>query len=92
MLVVLRSALCSVVLIGGLALGAALVPSGHFVTLPPILFAVALGVGFTVVVGANQLLRPSLLFNFVSRHYHRPRVEDRVLLFESSTEIAVRLG
>ena len=55
----------------------------------------ALSLLFNVLGGANQLLGLRVLFNFVSGRYHRPRVEERVLLFidlEASTQIAERLG
>jgi len=92
----LRSGFYAAIIVGGLAAGPALVPgTSGGIRLPSVLLAMALSVGFNVVVGANQLLGPRVLFKFVSGRYHRPRIEERVLLFidlESSTQIAERLG
>ena len=46
-----------------------------------VLFSVAFSVVFNVVTGANRLLGPRVLLQFVSGRYHRPRIEERVLLF-----------
>ncbi len=62
---------------------------------PEIFFSVALSLGYNLLFGVNQLLGPGVLFAFVAGRYHRPRLEERVLLFidmRSSTAIAERLG
>jgi len=51
--------------------------------------------GFNVIAGVNRLLGPGVLFEFVAGRYHRPRREDRVLLFidvADSTRTAEELG
>jgi adenylate cyclase len=95
LLVALRSCIYAAVLVGGIALGTMLVPGGPLISSRSILFGMTLSVAFNVATGANMLLGPRVLFNFVSGRYHRPRIEERVLLFidlESSTAIAERLG
>ena len=60
-----------------------------------IIFSVALSLGYNLFFGVNELLGPGVLFAFVAGRYHRPRLEERVLLFidmRSSTAIAERLG
>lgn len=54
-----------------------------------------MSVGFNLLYGVNRLLGQGVLFNFIAGRYHRPRIEERVLLFidmEASTTIAERLG
>jgi adenylate cyclase len=85
-------------ILGGLALTAWLFragPSTPLIDRDGVVFSLALGVGFNLIYGVNDLLGPGVLLKFVAGRYHRPRIEERVLLFidmESSTEIAERLG
>jgi adenylate cyclase len=56
-------------------------------------FAAVLVVRF--VDDINHLLGQNVLLNFVTGHYHRPRLEQRIFLFidlEGSTTLAERLG
>jgi hypothetical protein len=56
-------------------------------------FAVVLAVRF--IDDINHLLGQNVLLNFITGHYHRPRLEQRVFLFidiEGSTTLAERLG
>jgi adenylate cyclase len=92
----LRSVVYAALIVAGLFGGALAVPGvSTGVTTRSVLFSVAVSIGFNLVTGARELLGPGVLFKFVSGRYHRPRVEERVLLFvdlESSTKIAERLG
>ncbi len=96
-----RSAIYVAVILFGLAAGRALVTAatGSDVAIEilgrPVLFSIALSIGFNLLLGVNRLLGQNVLFNFVAGRFHRPRIEERVLLFidmESSTAIAERLG
>ena len=56
-------------------------------------FAVVLVIRF--IDDVNHLLGQNVLLNFITGHYHRPRLEQRVFLFidiEGSTALAERLG
>ena len=60
-----------------------------------LLFSLALSVGANLLIAVNELLGPGVLFAFAAGRYHRPRIEERALLFidmRSSTAIAERLG
>jgi adenylate cyclase len=60
-----------------------------------VLFSLAVSFVFAFVFGINKLLGQNVLLNFVTGRYHRPRLEERVLLFidmEGSTGFAERLG
>ena len=60
-----------------------------------VVFSLAVSVGYNLFFGVNRLLGPGVLLAFVAGRYHRPRPEERVLLFidmRSSTVIAERLG
>lgn len=60
-----------------------------------LIFSLVLSLGFNLTYGVNRLLGQGVLFNFVAGRCHKPRIEERVLLFmdmESSTAIAERLG
>jgi adenylate cyclase len=60
-----------------------------------VIFSLAISLGFNLLYGVNGLLGQGVLFNFIAGRYHRPRIEERALLFidmESSTAIAERLG
>jgi adenylate cyclase len=65
------------------------------ITRADIVFSLGLSLGYNLLIGVNELLGPGVLFAFVAGSYHRPRLEERVLLFidmRSSTAIAERLG
>ncbi len=65
------------------------------ITRADMIFSIGLSLGFNLLFGVNALLGPGVLFAFVAGRYHRPRVEERALLFidmRSSTAIAERLG
>ena len=71
--------------------------AGRFVVIggDDFLFTVALVVGVNLLFSVNDLLGPGTLFAFAAGRYHRPRTEERALLFidlRSSTVIAERLG
>jgi adenylate cyclase len=93
-----RSAVYTVVILFGLAAGSWLTPADVHVRIfrqTNIIFSVVLSVGFNMLLGINRLVGQSVLFNFAAGRYHRPRVEQRVLLFidmEGSTAIAEKLG
>jgi adenylate cyclase len=60
-----------------------------------VIFSLVMSLGFNLLYGVNRLLGQGVLFNFIAGRYHRPRIEERVLLFidmESSTAIAEHLG
>jgi adenylate cyclase len=60
-----------------------------------VVFSLVMSLGFNVLYGVNRLLGQGVLLNFIAGRYHRPRIQERVLLFidmESSTAIAERLG
>jgi adenylate cyclase len=60
-----------------------------------ILFSLAASFVFTFMFEINKLLGQNALLNFITGRYHRPRLEERVLLFvdmEGSTGFAERLG
>jgi adenylate cyclase len=85
------------VIMFGLAAGQWLIPTGAGISIRrgDLLFSTILSVGFNLFLGVNRLLGQNVLFNFAAGRYHRPRVEERVLLFidmESSTAIAETLG
>ncbi len=65
------------------------------ITRADIVFSLGLSLGYNLLIGVNELLGPGVLFAFVAGSYHRPRLEERVLLFidmRCSTAIAERLG
>ena len=60
-----------------------------------IAFALAASLVGSVVIGVADLLGVDVLFAFVAGRYHRPRIEERALLFmdlRASTATAERLG
>ncbi len=60
-----------------------------------VLFSLAASFVFVFVMAVNKLLGQNVLLSFVTGRYHRPRLEERVLLFidmEGSTGLAERLG
>lgn len=69
--------------------------SGPLIERGSVIFSLVMSLGFNLLFGVNDLLGQGVLFNFVAGRYHRPRSEERVLLFidmEASTAIAERLG
>ena len=65
------------------------------ITLVDIAFALAVSVAANLMFGMAQLLGPSVLLAFAVGRYHRPRREERALLFidlTASTATAERLG
>jgi adenylate cyclase len=60
-----------------------------------ILFSLAASFVFVFIFEVNKLLGQNVLLNFITGRYHRPRLEERVLLLidmEGSTGLAERLG
>jgi adenylate cyclase len=60
-----------------------------------LIVSLMLAVGVILFFSVNDLLGPGVLFAFAAGRYHRPRIEDRALLFidmRASTAIAERLG
>ncbi len=60
-----------------------------------IVFAIAATIVGSLLLGVDDLLGQGVLFAFVAGRYHRPRLEERALLFvdlRSSTATAERLG
>lgn len=95
----LRSVIYLGIVLIMLAAGHWLIPDagggGFVVRRAELIFSLSLSLGYNLLFGVNQLLGPGVLFAFVAGRYHRPRVEERVLLFidmRSSTAIAERLG
>jgi adenylate cyclase len=60
-----------------------------------VLFSFAAVLTIRFIDDVNHLLGQNVLLNFITGHYHRPRLEQRVFLFidiEGSTGLAERLG
>ena len=60
-----------------------------------VLFSLAASFVFVSMLDVSRLLGQNVLLNFITGRYHRPRLEERVLLFidmEGSTGFAERLG
>jgi len=60
-----------------------------------VLFSLAASFVFAFMFEVNKLLGQNVLLNFVTGRYHRPRLEERILLFidmEGSTGFAEQLG
>src|ERR1700730_15424104 len=60
-----------------------------------LLFSFAATLAIAFIDDINRLLGQNVLLNFITGHYHRPRLEQRVFLFidmEGSTALAERLG
>ena len=60
-----------------------------------ILFSLAVSFAFAFMFSIHRLMGQNVLLNFVTGRYHRPRLEERILLFidmEGSTGFAERLG
>ena len=85
----------------GLAIGAGLFPApaeagaGLPIRRQDVLFSFAVVLAIRFIDDINHLLGQNVLRNFITGHYHRPRLEQRVFLFidiEGSTALAERLG
>ena len=85
----------------GLAIGAGLFPGpaevgvGLPIRRQDVLFSFAVVLAIRFIDDINHLLGQGVLLNFITGHYHRPRLEQRVFLFidmEGSTALAERLG
>ena len=60
-----------------------------------VFFSLAASFAFVFVMAVNKLLGQNVLLSFVTGRYHKPRLEERVLLFidmEGSTKFAEQLG
>jgi adenylate cyclase len=60
-----------------------------------VLFSLAASFVFTFMFEVNKLLGQNVLLNFITGRYHKPRLEERILLFidmEGSTGFAEHLG
>ena len=85
------------VILFGLTLGAWAFPFPDEMGLrrQDVLFSLGVSFAFSFIFEVNRLLGQNVLLNFVTGRYHRPRLEERVLLFidmEGSTGFAERLG
>jgi adenylate cyclase len=85
------------VILFGLTLGARAFPFPGELGLrrQDVLFSLALSFVFVFMLDVNSLLGQNVLLNFITGRYHRPRLEERILLFidmEGSTGLAERLG
>jgi adenylate cyclase len=84
-----------IVIVFGLAIGRWLIEGRLVVQRDSLLFSITVSLVINFVFGVNRLLGQNVLLNFVAGRYHRPRLEDRVLLFidmEASTRVAEQLG
>ena len=97
----IKTVIYLVIILFGLVLGAWLLPAPTEVGvwLPiqrqDVLFSFAAVLVVRFIDDINHLLGQNVLLNFVTGHYHRPRLEQRVFLFidiEGSTALAERLG
>lgn len=95
--VAVKTLIYLIVILFGLSLGAWLFPAPgeHGIERRDVLFSLAAGFVFNFLVDINHLLGQNVLFNFITGRYHKPRLEERILLFidmEGSTGLAERLG
>jgi adenylate cyclase len=97
----IKTVIYLVVILFGLVIGAWSLPapSEVGVWLPiqrqDVLFSFAAVLTIRFIADINRLLGQNVLLNFITGHYHRPRLEQRVFLFidiEGSTALAERLG
>jgi adenylate cyclase len=97
----IKTVIYLVIILFGLVLGAWLFPTPAEVGvwLPiqrqDVLFSFAAVLAVRFIDDVNHLLGQNVLLNFITGHYHRPRLEQRVFLFidlEGSTALAERLG
>jgi adenylate cyclase len=94
----LRSLAYLIVILIGLALAAWLSRTAAdqpLIDRTAVIFSFGMSIGFNLLYGISGLLGQGTLLNFIAGRYHRPRIEERVLLFidmEGSTAIAENLG
>src|SRR5271166_5207735 len=91
----LRSGAYVVVIVAIEAVGARFLSGPQRVSLVDIAFALGMSVAGNLIFGMSELLGPGVLFAFAVGRYHRPRREERALLFidlTGSTATAERLG
>src|SRR5271166_2616796 len=91
----LRSVAYVVVIVAIEAVGARLLNGPQPFSLVDIAFALGMSVAGNLIFGMSELLGPGVLFAFAVGRYHRPRREERALLFidlTGSTAAAERLG
>jgi adenylate cyclase len=92
-----RTLIYIAIILAGLSLTPALFSDGSIAIpkLQDVWAAVFLSIIFNALVGINKLLGQNVLFSFVAGRYHRPQMEERIVLFldmESSTHHAELLG
>jgi adenylate cyclase len=95
--IALRASVYIVIVLVGLSVVPALFSDGLLAVpkLRDVWLAVVLSITFNALVGINKLLGQNVLFSFVAGRYHRPQMEERIVLFldmESSTHHAELLG
>jgi len=86
-----------VVIVSALSLSKLIFPASDQAAIEggDVLFSFAVAFVFVFVMAINRLLGQNVLLSFVTGRYHKPRLEERVLLFidmEGSTGLAERLG
>jgi adenylate cyclase len=95
--IMLRALVYIAIIVIALSIVPALI-SGAPIALPrprDVWLAIALSMLFNALVGINQLLGQGVLFSFIAGRYHRPQIEERIVLFldmASSTRHAEHLG
>ena len=96
-----KTAIYLVVILFALALGAWVFPTPAEIGVwwpiqrQDVLFSFAAVLVVRFIDDVNHLLGQNVLLNFITGHYHRPRLEQRAFLFidiEGSTALAERLG
>jgi len=95
--VTIKTLIYLAVILFGLSLGAWAFPFPGELGLrrQDVLFSLGASFVFAFMFEVNRLLGQNVLLNFVTGRYHKPRLEERVLLFidmEGSTGLAERLG
>jgi len=95
--VAVKTAIYLIVILFGLELGswAFPAPGERGLESVDVLFSLAISFVFVFMLDVNTLLGQSVLINFATGRYYRPRLEERVFLFldmEGSTGAAERLG
>ena len=95
--VAVKTLIYLIVILFALSLGAWMFPAPdqHVIEGGDVLFSLAASFVFVFMLDVNQLLGQNVLLNFITGRYHKPRLEERVLLFldmEGSTGLAERLG
>ena len=97
----IKTVIYLIIILFGLAIGARFFPTPAEVGvwLPvqrqDVLFSFAAVLVIRFIDDINHLLGQNVLLNFITGHYHQPRLEQRVFLFidiEGSTTLAERLG